>query len=319
MNDSAADLIPVDLEMNEVFSDSSFNCRGVISPFDVRDLAQDIEARGLQTPITVQPFNSPPFKWRIVAGHRRHMAFESLERKSIPAFIKEGLSEEDSIVYNLNENLKRKELNAVQEADVCSKLQNLGHSISEIAHLTKTSIPWVNVRLMILELAPEIQREVSAGLITLDQVKRLARASSLENQQELVRAMKDQKLLGRKRVNETKKQENLKKARSRGEINIFQQVVMNVLGEDFSVRCLAWAQGEISDKEIHESLHEEAKIFDKNYSIPAAYRDDILTEPILTADQLVTHKEESERSIGEMNYLSGGIPVLPETPVFDGI
>ena len=62
-----------DVELNRIWSDDDFNCRGIIVPMDVIDLAKDIDRNGLQFPIAVQPINEvvgggdSSFDFRIVA------------------------------------------------------------------------------------------------------------------------------------------------------------------------------------------------------------------------------------------------------------
>src|SRR5215831_9926890 len=91
----------------EIFADENFNCRGTIAPFDVIDLAKSIEKNGLLQPIVVQPYvNHPPHKYRIIVGHRRHRAYEVQGWKEIPAIIKEGLTDVQLRILNLQENLE---------------------------------------------------------------------------------------------------------------------------------------------------------------------------------------------------------------------
>src|SRR5690348_11843059 len=86
--------------MNEIFADDEFNCRGVIDPMTVIDLANDIrdkektrgEGMGLIEPITLQPWSKEPGKkYRIVAGYRRFKAHEINKAEFIRALIREGL------------------------------------------------------------------------------------------------------------------------------------------------------------------------------------------------------------------------------------
>ena len=48
----------VHLEMKTILSDPEFNCRGHIAPIDVVELSKDIEAHGLQQPISVKPIKN---------------------------------------------------------------------------------------------------------------------------------------------------------------------------------------------------------------------------------------------------------------------
>ena len=126
-----------DVLMSEIFSDDEFNCRGRIIPLDVLDLAKSIKETKLQQPIAVQPFKhptNPNIKYRIIAGHRRFMAFVVNKSTTIPAIIRDGLSELDARLLNLTENLKRQDLNMLQEASL--KKADLTRNIIIIAALS---------------------------------------------------------------------------------------------------------------------------------------------------------------------------------------
>ncbi len=76
-----------DIPLNDILADPSFNCRGIIAPIDVVELAKDIEQHKLQNPIIVQnidPKNNIGKDFRIVAGHRRYSAFKVLKKETIP-------------------------------------------------------------------------------------------------------------------------------------------------------------------------------------------------------------------------------------------
>src|SRR6478609_2320850 len=90
------------LDMDTIYADPTWNCRGDIPAHEIIALANDIRLRGLDVPITVLPFtlaSDPKIKWKVVAGHRRHKAFRYNQMTSvegadkIPAFIRTDLDE----------------------------------------------------------------------------------------------------------------------------------------------------------------------------------------------------------------------------------
>src|SRR5258706_4547785 len=163
-----------ELPLKDIFADTDFNCRGAIAPIDVVDLARDIDAHGLQQAIVVQPFKDPQYKYRIVAGYRRHKAFQVLQRETIPCNVVDGLSDVQARIMNLSENLKRKDLNMLQEAKALEHLKNAGLTQDDVAREIGMSRGWTQIRFMILDLPKEIQYEVAAGFLSQQQVRDLS-------------------------------------------------------------------------------------------------------------------------------------------------
>jgi ParB/RepB/Spo0J family partition protein len=241
----------VDLPINEIFPDPDFNCRGEIIPLNVLDLAKSIRDRGLDTPITVQPFNKPPFKWRIIAGHRRHMAFQINNQEKIPCFIREGLDETKARTFNLVENLQRENLNILQEANALKYFFNIkAFNDGDIATMFGQSRGWVQIRRDLLKLPPDIQKEAAAGVLNQNHIKLMARMKNTDELYELTRKIKDMKLRGEKvslSPSVTRPSDAFNsKNRTRAEIVEMLTIIYNITGPDLHTRCLAWATGEIS-------------------------------------------------------------------------
>ncbi len=260
------------IPLKDVFSDDDFNCRGPIAPIDVAELAQDIQQTGLQFPITVQPAQDVeheiPCPWRIIAGHRRYKAFEVLRRDSkdfelVPAMVRHGLSEIQARVLNLGENIKRKDLNILQEARAIEKLYEAGVPRDHVAKLLTKSSGWVQNRYALLALPEDIQEEAANGMINQQQIKQLysLRHDPLK-QYEAVRMIKEAKARGEtiKHVGKRKKQPtNTRKARHRNECFDMIEHVVAAIGYGSTTRALAWASGEITTEEFFETLQENNK------------------------------------------------------------
>lgn len=266
----AAQYQTIMIPLSEVFSDNDFNCRGPIAPIDVAELAQDIQLNGLQFPITVQPAEDVekpiPRPWRIIAGHRRYKAFEVLENssedfKKVPAMIRRGLNEIQARVLNLGENIKRKDLNILQEARAIQKLYEAGVPRDHVAKLLTKSSGWVQNRYALLALPEDIQEECANGMINQQQIKQLysLRHDPLK-QYEAVRMIKEAKARGQtiKHVGKRKKQAtDTKKARHRNECFDMIEFVQEAVGYGSTTRALAWAAGEITTEDFFETLKTE--------------------------------------------------------------
>lgn len=261
-----------DIPLSEIYSDPNFNCRGAIAPIDVVDLSQSMDQRGLDFPIMVQPYSSqeqPGKKWRIIAGHRRHKAAELLRWETIPCIIKEGLSEIDARVKNLTENIQRKALNILQEAKAIEHFRNVGLPQDDVAKYLGQSRGWVQVRYYLLDLAPEIQKEAAAGMLTNQQIRDLYSAPTKERF-ELVKKIKDAKERGEKtpRLKQPKKTMFTKKLRDRNEIFEMMDHIAEYIGYNFATRAMAWCAGEITDFDFHRDIKEQAEAMGINYEIP---------------------------------------------------
>lgn len=268
------------IPMSEIYADPDFNCRGVIAPMDVADLAKDIDEHELQFPISVQPADDvdggvpAPFKYRLVAGHRRHKAFQILRRDEIPAMVKTNLSEVQARVYNLSENLQRKELNILQEALALEKLKALGLAQEAAGKAVGRTRSWVQVRYNLLELPEVVQQEAAAGLLNQSQIKQLYSLGTDEERYAAVRRIKEAKLKGEGSISVAKAPEKdpyKKKRRQKNEV----QDMMKHIGKEgpgfgLATRAMAWCNGEISTAELYFDIKKACDDKGKYYRVPLA-------------------------------------------------
>ncbi len=272
------EMIPVE----KVYSDSDFNCRGHIAPFEVADLAKDIERNDLQFPIAVQPkediLDGLPdgFDVKIIAGHRRFAAWKVLKAGfggadnpylAIPAMIKTGLSDIQARILNLSENLKRKNLNILQEAKAIEKLYLSGMPRDTVAVEIGMSSGWVQVRFNLLTLPPEIQAEAAAGTLNQHQIKQLYSLKTKEEQFEAVREIKKAKDRGAKAGHVGKRQKqktNVKKVRNPGDLLKMIEVLAKATGYGLQTRVLAWAAGNISTEDFFNDIRKYCADYDLN-------------------------------------------------------
>lgn len=261
-----------DVPMLEIFSDDDFNCRGKIAPIDVVDLAKSIEDIGLQTPIVVQPYDKkPPFKYRIVAGHRRFTAFKILDKNEIHARIVENLNDLQAKTFNLVENLKRQDLNPLQEARALVAYKKAGWTQEDVARVIGMSRGWVQVRFMILDLPEEIQKEAAAGHLNQDQIRQIYSMDNENQQYEAVKIIKERRSRGddsRLNLKKPKVKPLEKRERRADEMFALQERMQEAMGNFIGTRLLGWAAGLVSDFEIHRDLKEYATSIGKRYDIP---------------------------------------------------
>lgn len=110
---------------------------------DVSDLQHDIENRGLLQPVGIRQSDNA-----LIFGNRRVKAFENLGYEEIPAIIFDDIDDEELLVVNVVENIKRKNISAIEIGRICKILQDKNMTMLEIAK--KLDIPESRVKSLIL-------------------------------------------------------------------------------------------------------------------------------------------------------------------------
>jgi ParB family chromosome partitioning protein len=251
-------------DVNKIYADPNFNCRGDITATSVVDLAKSIREDGLQEPIVIMPRRKDTpigFDYVVVAGHRRHKAYLVNRQDKIPAILRDNLSEFQARTLNAVENLQRQNLNMLQEANAIRAYVDAGWGRQDIAKVLKLTDGWVQVRTMILRLPPEIQEAIGSGYFTQSQVRELYGIKDLDKQMQAAKRIKEAKQRGEAIKAEIKlsqeRRPNQKKIRKKPEIFLMQEDIARMLGNGLATRCLAWAAGQIDDIDLHNTIREE--------------------------------------------------------------
>jgi ParB-like chromosome segregation protein Spo0J len=199
------------------------------------------------------------------------MAFRVLERDTIPCRIRTDLKPFDENILNLTENIKRKDLNMLQEARGILALEKAGWNEETIANRVGMSRGWVQVRLMLLRLPLDIQAEVGAGIINQTQVRQLYMLRDRKDEMyAIARKIKDLRASGESAKITIPKKPNpyRKELRTPTEMFDFQDIIQKVIGNNFATKCIGWCAGANNDYEIHRALLEEASKMGITYTIP---------------------------------------------------
>jgi len=147
-------------------------------PNAMRELAGSISRYGILQPLTVRRRGSG---YELVSGERRLRAAKLVGLKDVPCIVLDVDSQESSILA-LVENLQRKDLDFIEEAEGMYRLVNgNGYKQEEIARLVGLSQSAVSNKLRILKLSPELLFMIRDTGLT----ERHARALlKLENEQD---------------------------------------------------------------------------------------------------------------------------------------
>lgn len=141
-----------------------FQPRSVFDVEAIEALAQSIERDGLVQPIVVRPNGA--LGYQLISGERRLRAFQELGREEIPAIIS-PMSDEESAVAALQENLKREDLSDFEVGEALNRLRALKEddsgplNVTQLAELISVSRPAVYRYLSFLSLPEAVRARLS--------------------------------------------------------------------------------------------------------------------------------------------------------------
>lgn len=139
------------------------------------ELAASILEHGLMQPIIVSDVNGDG-QYHVIAGRRRLRAFEKLGLPTIPAIVREDLSDERGrVIGQIIENLQRQDVTAMDEARAFAQLGDYGMKQKDIAATLGVSPAHVSGRLALLKLDPRIVEKVEQGKVSANVATKLAR------------------------------------------------------------------------------------------------------------------------------------------------
>ncbi len=168
--------------------------RKIFDPKALRELAESIRASGLMSPIVVAPRPCQAGDYLIVAGERRYRATMLAGMATIPAIVREDLSDQGVAELALIENLLRRDLDPIEEARAYqAMLQSQGYTIETLAKLLgHKDTRKVAERLGLLRLDAAFQGAVQKGMLSASSALEMSRLS-VEGQYRLWNAIQDGK------------------------------------------------------------------------------------------------------------------------------
>jgi len=271
----------------KIFMDMEFNSRQQeLNPSKVSGLAGDIRDKttesfgGLISPVVIsdipesrKQFAPPGAEHWLVCGYRRTMAFQVLERETIPAIYIPHLTELDARFMNLAENLMREDLNFGQESKAIIPLLAETKNEEEIGRKLGKSRGWVQVRRMFLGLPEDMRRKFleDEGLVSQHQIRDLSNVLGTAGPEAARREMAlmiDAKLGGKtpRRVNTERKKLGNKSIRTKGEIEQMQTHIREAIGNGHLTVILGWTIGVVTNAEVAAVILQEANTLGKFYN-----------------------------------------------------
>lgn len=148
------------------------------------ELAASIRQHGLMQPIVIRPMVDGAYQ--IVAGERRWRAAQRAGRATIAARVM-TIDDETTTILAITENVARRDMNEMEEANAYASLTALGKTPAEIADLFGKTVKAIETSLDLLNLVAEIQHLVSTGAVSKNIGVHLSRLEPAQQQATLVR------------------------------------------------------------------------------------------------------------------------------------
>lgn len=183
--------------------------------FEDEGILASIREHGVLTPAIV--WGRATGEYTVLAGHRRTFASHELDVPTIPAvvFAEHELTEEKAQFILLEENIKHKTLEPVEEARaIASRITKFGLTQQQVADEYRRSVSWVSRRLSLLppEQQPEkkdgrgrppapVSDVFAARQKQAPSVEREMKAAPVEAQPAVAKAVENQKLSTREAAN----------------------------------------------------------------------------------------------------------------------
>jgi ParB family chromosome partitioning protein len=143
----------------------------------LEELAASIQSRGMLQPILVRPHGH---RYQIVAGERRWRAAQKARLHEVPVIVRE-FSDSETLEVALLENIQRRDLNAIEEAEGYKKLiADYGHTQEALGKLVHKSRSHVANLLRLLDLPEKVRGLLAAGTLSMGHARALAGAGDPE-------------------------------------------------------------------------------------------------------------------------------------------
>lgn len=154
----------------ESIKKNPYQPRTIFNEDKINELANSIKNNGLLQPIVVKKSINGYY---IVSGERRYRAFQILEKKEIPAIVRE-MADKDMMIFGILENLQREDLSPLEEATSYKNLiDTMNYTQEELAEQLGKSRPYVANSLRLLKLPVEIKDKLEENIISVGHARAL--------------------------------------------------------------------------------------------------------------------------------------------------
>lgn len=177
-NDRSLELVSID-----AITENPFQPRKAFNEAEIDELAESIKTHGMIQPVILRNVSG---RYQIVAGERRIRASRKAGITEIPAIIVK-LDGVDVAEVSLIENIQRKNLNCMEEADAFQILKSkFGMTAEEIAKRIGKSRPYVSNMLRLTSLPNPVRDALVQGDISMGHGRALLSISEEKIQIEML-------------------------------------------------------------------------------------------------------------------------------------
>lgn len=159
----------------------NYSSRKVVSLEELYKLADSIKSSGILSPVIVRTVENGTYQ--IVSGERRRRAALIAGCKNLPCVLM-NTDDYEAVIYNVSENLHRKELHFLETAQVIDEL----HECLSIEELTeRLSIPegMILSRIKLLSLPENIKWKIMTGNLSESTANALCKVTDAVRQNEI--------------------------------------------------------------------------------------------------------------------------------------
>ena len=152
----------------------------------IDELAESIKNVGMINPITVRSVE-PMFGddiYEVISGERRFYAAEFAGLTEVPVIVRD-ITDEQILEIQIIENLQRRDVNAIEEADGYKALvKSRKYSVDEVAKRVGKSLQYVYNRLKLVDLIQEVKDDIISGYLSIGHGIQIAKLGA-EKQKEV--------------------------------------------------------------------------------------------------------------------------------------
>ncbi len=151
----------------------------------LEELSKSIRRTGILQPVLVTKEGG---RFRIIAGERRVRAARLAGLSEVPVIVREGVTDRDHLLLALVENVQRRDLTALEEAEAYRHLKDdFGLTQEDVAERVGKDRATVANALRLLKLAVPVREALENGEITAGHARALLALPSAADQEQLAK------------------------------------------------------------------------------------------------------------------------------------
>ncbi len=155
---------------------NQFQPRSHFDKESLQELAESISEKGVIQPLIVTP--NVDGSYGLIAGERRLRASKQIGLKTVPVIVREVSGDDELLELALIENVQRKDLNPIEEAEAYEKLiEVFSYTQEQAAERVGKKRSTVTNRLRLLQLPDFIKNDVASGDLSEGHCRAILRLS----------------------------------------------------------------------------------------------------------------------------------------------